>query len=549
MNNRLDRSDLWLALAALAGGLIFFGSLARLWPLAATDVNAPPSRIIASARAFLKGERMPADDFAAAARLEHDPEILDYLLRTFGRNTTQRLIREGEPIYDYIAYFKRRGDPDSRWVDIHPTAHVIGWGRTVQEDAPGAVIDQAAARRIVMPAIALALHGNLAGLAETGYSQRERPARRDHAFVFERWLSRDPELRERITATVSGAEVTSVHRQLVLPEKARRAARTREAPTVALQTGGFVLVGLGGLVALVVFLTSLARGEVRLGTAARWVAIIIVFFLLTQLLRTTDLLLQWDSLWPRWIADFQSLAFDLAQGAWIAFALFIVIAAGDAMDRRSGANRGVSLWSIGRGHLLDPAVGMASLRGFMVGLVCGGSMALTLLALELFAGAWVAIQPQGFFFFAINSICPAASTLLYFLMVALVEELGYRFFAGTWLISRYGKRWLAIIVPAVLYGTSHTGLTFLPPAEPFWGRAIALTVVGCVWGWAFLRYDALTVVLSHFTADLFIFNWPRLGSGDPILVAKAIATIAVPLLPGLLFLMRRRKQEQDPEVG
>ena len=62
-----------------------------------------------------------------------------------------------------------------------------------------------------------------------------------------------------------------------------------------------------------------------------------------------------------------------------------------------------------------------------------------------------------------------------------------------------------------------------------------LTLVGLVWGWAFLRYDALTVVLSHFTADLFIFNWPRLASGDPGVVAVSLATIAVPLLPALVW--------------
>ena len=101
------------------------------------------------------------------------------------------------------------------------------------------------------------------------------------------------------------------------------------------------------------------------------------------------------------------------------------------------------------------------------------------------------------------------------------------------------RKWVAIVVPALLYGASHTGLDFLPPVEPFWGRAVALSAVGLIWGWAFLRYDALTVVLSHFTADLFIFNWPRLGSGDPILVAKAIATIAVPLIPALFLLVRR----------
>ena len=62
-----------------------------------------------------------------------------------------------------------------------------------------------------------------------------------------------------------------------------------------------------------------------------------------------------------------------------------------------------------------------------------------------------------------------------------------------------------------------------------------MTLVGCVWGWAFLRYDALTVVLSHYTADLFIFNWPRLGSGQIGPMTGAALTILVPLIPAACF--------------
>jgi hypothetical protein len=58
-----------------------------------------------------------------------------------------------------------------------------------------------------------------------------------------------------------------------------------------------------------------------------------------------------------------------------------------------------------------------------------------------------------------------------------------------------------------------------------------MTLVGCVWGWAFLRYDALTVVTSHLTADLFIFNWPRLASAHPDVRLAALATVAAPLAP------------------
>jgi hypothetical protein len=57
--------------------------------------------------------------------------------------------------------------------------------------------------------------------------------------------------------------------------------------------------------------------------------------------------------------------------------------------------------------------------------------------------------------------------------------------------------------------------------------------------------------LDHFTADLFIFNWPRLASGDPVLVAKALATVAVPLVPAILWYARpaawRRRHPEEAE--
>lgn len=517
---RFNRSDLWLLIVALAGGTLFFSSVHHLWPLAETNVNEPPAEVIAQARAFLRAHGIDDRGAAAASSLRLDSDILDYLMRKFGMRTTQDLIRAGHTIYVYEAELKRPGDPDSMYVIVHPERGVTAWGRSVQEDAPGAVLTSDAARERATAAV------DLSGFRETGQLERDRPARRDHVFTYERYLSHDPELRDRVTITVAGGVVSSVARSLVLPESARREARKREAPIAATQMASFILLGIAGLAAVAIFLLSLQRGDVRLKRATALVAVVATFFVATQALRSADLLARWDPLWPRWIANFQTLGFSLAQGAWIAAALFIVVAAGDALDRRTNANRGATFWRVD--------ASMASARGFLVGLICGGALVATLLLLEHVAGAWVSLQPQGFFFFAINSSYPAVSTLLYFFMVALVEETAYRFFAGTWLLSLTGKKWIAIVVPAILYGASHTGLEFLPPAEPFWGRSIALTVVGCVWGWAFFRYDVLTVVLSHFTADLFIFNWARLGSGDPMLVAKAIATMAVPLLPALL---------------
>lgn len=533
------REGIALVVLAILSAVIFFSSLERVWPLADFDVHEPPGRVIPEARRFLARQGVDVRKHAAVSAVRADTFALDYATRALGIETTQKLIGRGEPLYVYEVLFKKHGDPDSVWVELHPRRGVIGWGRTVQDDERGATLDEESARRLANAASS-GLRSEHS--VQRGHTLRDRPARRDHTFVYESYLSKQPELRERIAVTVSGDRVTAVQRQLVPPESARRDARRRQAPVAALQMMSFLFLGLAALAALATFLIGLQRGEILLGRSARWVLVIAAFFVATQLLRPHVLLRDWDPLWPRAVAALQTIGFSLSQGAWIALVLFIVLAAGDAIDRKTGANRGASFWRAGSGHLLDRDVGIASIRGFLVGLICGGALAASLLLIEELAGGWVGIQPQGFFFFAINSAVPALSTLLYFLLVAMLEESAYRFFAGSWLLSITGKRWVAIVVPAVLYGASHTGLEFLPPAEPFWGRAVALTVVGCVWGWAFFRYGALTVILSHFTADLFIFNWPRLGSGDPALMTKGILTMLVPLIPALLMLFPRRSR-------
>lgn len=536
------RRDWWLWPIAAAAGLLFFTSLGRLWPLAATDLTVPRATLEARAERVLVARRlMPAGrvraDYQAASQVAVDEAALDYVERAFGRDGAQALVRGGASLVSYDVLLKRPGDPDGLAVTLDGAGRTLGWSRGVQDDAPGAATPvepaRARARDALAGGLGIALDADTAW-HESGASSRVRPRRVDHTFTYERLLSTAPELRERAVAVVSGNEVTSARRWLVVPASGERAARARAAPTRALQTVGFALLAAGAIGAIAVFLLRLRAGSARLARAAYWSGIVFACAFLTNTFASYVLLATWDPLWPRWIATLAHLG-DLSQGlAWMFVVLFALIAAGDALDREAGAGRGETLWLLGRGRVTDPRVGLASARGFAIGLICGGVLTAAVLALTTFGGGFAALQPRGFFFYALNSTAPSVATLLFFSNIALIEELGYRFFAGPWLLAATRRKWVAIVLPAAVYGLTHTGLDFLPPAEPFWGRAVVMTLVGCVWGWALLRYDALTVVLSHLTSDLFIFNWPRLASGHADVRLAALLTVTAPLVPALV---------------
>ncbi|HEX5043533.1 MAG TPA: CPBP family intramembrane glutamic endopeptidase [Candidatus Polarisedimenticolaceae bacterium] len=528
------RSDVILLVVALAASAIFTSQLHLLWPLARMDLNVPAARLERDARTFLTSRRFDLRGYRAAAVLNVDDGALDYAERTFGRARAQDWIERGLPLAYYRVDFKKEGVERTYSVELHPARGVIGWRTTVEEDAPGPRPTLAQAEGAAERALRRVMHLDPEAWTATAATAAERPHRRDHAFTFEQPLSRDPDFGQYVRVTVAGEEVLSVTWRLVVPSPAARAARAQEAPGIALETCGFILAGVAAVGAFFVFLAGLRDGRARFDRPATWVGMLFVCLIGTQLLQESNLILQWEPLLPWWVFLVRSLVDFAVSGVWNLLLLLAVIAAGDALDQGLGAGKGDALWALSRGHLTEPRVGAASARGFLLGLICGAVMVLAVATLEALVGIQVDVQPRGFFFYALNAAFPSASTLLFFGYVALAEELSYRYFGGLWLRSALRSRWLAVAIPALIYGLTHTRLDFLPPAEPFWGRAAVMTLVGCVWGWAFFRYDALTVVLSHLSADLFIFNWPRLTSADPATVTSAAVTIAAPLLPAVL---------------
>jgi membrane protease YdiL (CAAX protease family) len=526
----------WLAAAlCLAAGVVFWARLPHLWPLARIDAVLSERVLESRARELLARLGFTLEGFDSASWLRVDTAALDYLEQAFGIDETQERITGGLPVFEYRVLLKRRGDPHVLQVYWHPAHGALGFAASVEEDEPGPTLELDAARELAWRAASGELGLDRGAWTEQSAASRKRPSRTDHEFVYERTLSDVPELRERLSLAVAGDEVVSARRSLVVPAQAERAARAAEAPAVALETFGFALLAVAATAAFFVFLVHLRDGTVRLRTALVWPAAVLGCFTAATALDTARLFRAWEPLWPRTVSTLREMVLGQAELIWVLLVLLAVIGAGDALDRASGALRGASLGALARGRLLDRAVALASARGFAVGLVCGAVMAVTVWGIGLVAPCRVSIQPRGFFFYPLNSAVPALTSLLFFTGVALAEELGYRFFGATWLLKLTRRPWIAVIVPGLVYGLTHTRLDFLPPAEPFWARPLVLTLVGCVWGVAFLRYDALTVVLSHLTADLFIFNWPALASGEVTAVATAALTICVPLAPAVLY--------------
>lgn len=482
----VPRSDLKLVIVALISGALFFSSAHRLWPMMNVVTSPPPT-----------GDQ-------SVARLIVDEKALDYLERNFPPNNYT--------VAGWEISTKVAGDSRSY------TSSPFEWQMHLEDDDVSPVADY------------VLLSGETVGMEII-----RREHRTDTTFTFRETMPDSSLLEIESVWTVSDSGLVAVKSAILVPPAAEREARVRKAPRDLLTAIGWTFVSIGALIAFGVFLTG-DRSALR--RSALLATFVIAGFMASNVLQTHFYFENWDPLTPKAFSYIRTFLLAFAGQLWVGVLLFVVIVAGESVN----PERGRALWLFFRGRWTEPGVPIASFRGFLVGMICGGVMVAAVELLKLIADARVSLQPRGFFLYVLNSANPSMTLILFFFFIACLEELGYRYFGSGWIFSRTRNQWLAILIPAAIYGLAHTPFTFLPPEDPFWGRAVVMTLVGAVWGWAFLRYDALTVVLSHYTADLFIFSWPRIASGDPILIAKSLAVMSVPLLPALVGIFRYTRQ-------
>ncbi len=547
----MKRWDLALLGAAVVCGGVFLASLDRLWPVADLDLTMPASQLRSIAFAHEDVVDARLKDWEWSSQVVLDEPALSWLERIRGPFEVRRILREGAPVYQYEVLFKRRGFADAITFWIHPETGLSGWRRTVEDDGEGIDLDSAGAWKMADLAIRDHLGFALSDWELRRHERAKLDGRTDNAFMFERSLEPGSKIRERLSVEVAGSVVREVRRSMVVPPSFLRSEREHKLPETFVQALALVLFASMGVAAFLYKLWGLKRGLVGLRVPVIGSVLVIVCLGASRLLREHRMFELWDPFGPRWMAGAKILLTGLMSDMLPALMVFAFLAASDALDREAPRHRGIALRRFLRFRWNHVDVGHASLRGFLLGWVAGGVLAAATWALSHLDGALIELQPRGFFFHGINSVSPTLLLGIFFLQIALVEELGYRHFAGNALLKLRTGRMVAALVPALVYGAVHAGLDFLPPAEPWWARMIPITLVGFLWGLAFIRWDALTVVLSHWACDLFLFNRVRLQSEDPWTALAAVGCIALPLLPAGVSLFyrgwERLNRVSDPE--
>jgi membrane protease YdiL (CAAX protease family) len=170
--------------------------------------------------------------------------------------------------------------------------------------------------------------------------------------------------------------------------------------------------------------------------------------------------------------------------------------------------------------------------GYASGFIFLGYVTLFYLGAKEAVDIWM--PPQTVYSNVLGTFAPFIFPLTLALTAAINEELFFRLFAVSFL-RRWLPLFLAILVPAVLWGFAHSHYAIFPA----YIRGIELTIFGVFLGFVFIRYGLLSVVVAHFIIDAFLGGLPLLRSGDSYFFISGILVIAsafLPLVVGLFLL-------------
>ncbi len=526
------------------------------FPIVSVDFRLLGPDAQAAAAQFLRQRGVDPDDYVQSVTFEIDAAARNYIERLEGLDTLNATGRSRSIWYWQVRFFQPL-QAEEYSVRVDPSGPIVGFQRTLPEAEPGGEPAEAEARRTA-EAMLQDFGFEPAELDPVSAAVERRPNRLDHTFVWEKPGAEIVDATYRVRVTVQGVDAGGLTQFFKIPEDWRR-EQAQEF------NRGVVLFGLGrtATVALLfatgaLFIVGFQRGLIAWRfslPAAALLALVALFAGLNAL--------------PLLLADFpttQSLLGYLtpavlgAIGGGLVAGLGIVVAGvvGVWLYRRALPHL-PSPESYGRlGGLATRGVAKAVTAGYLLTGLWLGYVALFYAAGVNYLGFWnppevpyrdimSTFAPIAFPITAGASAAIGEEFLFRMLAVPLVLLTGRRLFRG----MRYGNALslgLALLLPAVMWGSLHATW----PQQPFYIRAIEVSIAGIASAAILLRYGILATLVNHYVSNAAVVGALFLLSGNASLQAPAAVAVALPLLlfgPAAVAAVRGRLPARNSEPG
>ena len=528
-------NDKWLVLVVV--GLVAFAAWFTIvnyeaaFPQASLDLKYSRDEITSLAREFLETRGLSTDGFLNITLFDPNDSARLYLERELGLEQANRLMESEAPIWRWRARWFRPPGQEECVVWLTPDGELAGFSHVIPEAEAGARLTRDEAFALAEQFLR----------SQTGHEHRlieeqlqERPNRHDYVFTWERAGFRAKDATYRRTIVVQGGEVGRYSEYLHIPEQWERdyaALRSSNELYASIATGLSLVLALAAVAVVVV---SLRR------RAIQWRPLVLI----SGSAGVLSVVNQWNLL-PFFVdamptsarlSDTLILGILQGMGAGVAYFFYVILGAapGEPLYRDSLPSR------LSLGAAFGPR-GFRTREFFRATLAGYGFAAAHLVFLVSFYligkrfGVW---SPQDVSYSNILSTAvPWIFPLTIAVTAAMSEEFWFRLFAIP-LLKRYARlTWVAVAVPAFIWGFLHANY----PQQPGFIRGIEVGIIGVGAGFLMLRFGILAPLIWHYTIDAFLVSTILFQSGSLYFWASGILVSGAVLIPLAISLFHYRR--------
>ncbi|MCX5703424.1 MAG: CPBP family intramembrane metalloprotease, partial [Candidatus Omnitrophica bacterium] len=192
-----------------------------------------------------------------------------------------------------------------------------------------------------------------------------------------------------------------------------------------------------------------------------------------------------------------------------------------------------------KSSFLNRGLTRAVLFGYLVWVITLGLQAIIFYNGQKFLGVWREFNTLTYFS---SAYIPLLSAFVIGATASLNEEITFRLF-GISLTKKYLRNSiLAIIVTSIIWGMGHT----LYAIFPVWFRIIEVSLIGIFYGFIFIRFGLMPLIVAHYLFDVFWFSAAYiLGRSSWYLFYNAIGLLCIPLVLAVVaYFLNRGEQEK-----
>jgi len=502
------------------------------------DLKITKQQALQEAESYLAEKGVDTSSYRKSIVFIQDGWADRYLQQTLGFEKEEQFLKEHDyELFYWIIRFFRESEKEEYYVDVSSkSGKIVGFTHLIKDTEARQAKKKDVSKKLAKEFIKDKFGTNFAEYDFHEESTEKLDKRTDYEFSWEKKGVYIPWKKEEdsggakllVGATVSGDEVRDFYKSdLDIPEKFIRYVENQMILGRSIASV-FRLVYLSWIAWAIAIVVRRKKGFV-VNRSRKWLmvigALIFVFGIIYFLNDFQSVLFTYPT--SSFLLPYVGINFIniMVSFALLSVAVVMVGLAGELLrDEAFPKNKLSSFFHYANSTFWGRSSARLILFGYLFFLIMLGLQSGAFYFGQKYLGVWV----ERIKFTELSSAyIPFLSAFLIGYKAGFSEEIIYRIFGISWAKRYFKNIFLAMLIPALVWGFSHTQYAIFP----VWFRGIEVSLMGLFFAFIFLRYGIIPAIIAHYLFDVF---WGVagyiLGNTTPYLFISSVFIMAIPLI-------------------